>query len=279
MAQVTIVPDVYASMVTEKVKGMIKISTLAKDLGDLQGSKGDTITFPMFKTLSDAVLMAKGVALTPEELSQTSSGKKIVQYGKGVRVYDMDSLTALGQWVENGISQQARIMAHALDNEMVKDIDANAILKVSTANAKAITDDELMEGFSRFGDEQDNTDFAGIVTHSMLAGQYYKMDSFIKTTSTTANAQNGRVINGCIGYYRGTIPVMLSDINTFDTTLNECKTYIIKNDALGIMPKRDVLVEPDRKADLKATDIFADYIFAVGLIMKDGVCILRKTIV
>ncbi|ABR33537.1 hypothetical protein [Clostridium beijerinckii] len=278
MAQVTIVPDVYSTMVTEKVKGMIKISTLAKDLGDLSGNVGDTLQFPMFKALSDAELMKKGVAITPEELSQTSSGKKIVQYGKGVRVYDMDSLTALGNFVENGISQQARIMAHAQDNEMVKDIDANAILKVATAQPKAITDDELMAGFQMFGDEQDNVDFAGIVVNSLLAPSFYKMESFVKSTSTTATAQNGRVVNGCIGFYRGTIPVMLSDVNTFDSTLGECKSYIIKNDALGIMPKRDILVEPDRKPDFKATDVYADYIFACGLIMKDGVCILRKTI-
>lgn len=278
MAQVTIVPEVYSSMVTEKVKGLVKISTLAKDLGDLQGNVGDTLQFPMFKALSDAVLMTKGDSITPEELSQTSSGKKIVQYGKGVRVYDMDSLTALGNFVENGISQQARIMAHAQDDEMVKDIDANAILKVATANAKAITDDEVMAGFQMFGDEQDNVDFAGIVVNSLLAPSFYRMDSFIKSTSTTANAQNGRVINGCIGFYRGTIPVILSDVNTYDSTLAECKSYIIKNDALGIMPKRDVLVEPERKASVKATDIYADYIFACGLIMKDGVCILRKTI-
>lgn len=59
MAQVTIVPDVYSTMVTEKVKGMIKISTLAKDLGDLSGNVGDTLQFPMFKALSDAELMKK----------------------------------------------------------------------------------------------------------------------------------------------------------------------------------------------------------------------------
>ncbi|MVX64642.1 hypothetical protein GKZ28_13160 [Clostridium chromiireducens] len=278
MAQVTIVPEIYSTMVTEKVKGMVKISTLANDLGDLSGNVGDTLQFPMFKALSDAELMTKGVAITPEELSQTSSGKKIVQYGKGVRVYDMDSLTALGNFVENGISQQARIMAHAQDNEMVKDIDANAILKVATANAKSLTDDELMAGFQMFGDEQDNVDFAGIVVNSLLAPSFYKMDSFVKADITTSNPQNGRVINGCIGFYRGTIPVLLSDVNTYDSTLNECKSYIIKNDALGIMPKRDVLVEPERKASLKATDVYADYIFACGLIMKDGVCILKKTI-
>lgn len=278
MANAIIVPDVYASMVTEKVKGMVKISALAKDLGDLQGNTGDTISFPMFKALSDAQLMSKGIAITPEELSQTSSGKKIVQYGKGVRVFDMDSLTALGNFIENGISQQARIMAHARDNEMVKDIDANAILKSPTAQAKAITDDELMAGFQMFGDEQDNVDFAGIVVNSLLAPSFYKMDSFVKADVTTSNSVNGRIINGCIGYYRGTIPVILSDVNTYDSTLGECKSYIIKNDALGLMPKRDILVEPERKASLKATDVYADYIFACGLIIKDGVCILRKTI-
>lgn len=278
MANTIIVPDVYAQMTTEKVKGKIKIASMATTLGELTGNVGDTVTFPMFKALSDAELMAKGDKITLEELSQTSSGKKIVQYGKGVKVYDVDDLTALGSFIENASEQQSRLFAKALDNEMVKDIDTNAILKSSVANAKAITELELNSAMQNFGDEQDNDEFAGIVVNSLLVPSFYAMDGFVNATKTYAKDGNGKIQNGVIGYFRGSIPVIVADSNTYDTTLNECKTYIIKKGSLGIMPKRNVLVELEREASTKSTNVFADMIFACGLIQKDGVVICRKTI-
>lgn len=274
-----IVPEVYANLVTEKVKGKVKISQLADTLGVLTGEVGNTVTFPMFKALSDAVLMAKGDSITPEQLAQTSSNKSIMQYGKGVKVYDIEDLTALGRMLENGAEQQARIFARALDNEMVKDIDTNAILKSATVGANEITESELINGFTLFGDEQDNDEFAGVVINSLLAPSFYAMNGFIKSDVTYSKEGNGIIRNGVIGFYRGTIPVILSDVNTYDSTKLECKSYIIKKGALGIMPKRNVLVEEQRHAETKSTDLYADYIFACGLIQKDGVAILRKTIV
>ena len=273
-----IVPEVYANMVTEKVKGKVKISSLAENIGVLSGNVGDTVTFPMFKALSDAELMAKGDKITAEELAQTSDSKKIVQYGKGVKVYDIEDLTALGRMLDNGAEQQARIFARALDNEMVKDIDTNVILKSSTTDTKEISEHELNNAFQLFGDEQDNDEFAGIVINSLLVPSFYQMNSFVKADYTVSNEKNGKIVNGVIGYWRGTIPVILSDVNTYDNTLNETKTYIIKKGALGYMPKREVLVEEQRDASTKSTDLYADYIFACGLIQKDGVCVVRKTI-
>ena len=272
-----IVPEVYAQMVTEKVKGRIKISALADNIGVLQGGVGDTVTFPMFKALSDAELMQKGTQITPEELSQESSSKKIMQFGKGVKVYDIEDLTALGRMLENGAEQQARIFARALDNEMVKDIDTNAILK-SQSQARIITEEDLNDAFLLFGDEQDNEDFAGIVVNSLLAPSFYRMNGFVKNDMTYAKEGNGIIKNGVIGYFRGTIPVILSDVNTYDGTLNECKSYIIKKGALGVMPKRNILIEEQRDASTKSTDLYADYIFACGLIQKDGVVVVRATI-
>jgi hypothetical protein len=274
-----IVPEVYANLVTEKVKGKVKISQLADTLGVLSGNVGDTVTFPMFKALSDAVLMAKGDTITPEQLAQTSSSKKIMQYGKGVKVYDIEEEVALGRMLENGAEQQARIFARALDNEMVKDIDTNAILKSATVGANAITESELINGFQLFGDEQDNDEFAGIVINSLLAPSFYAMNGFIKSDVTYSKEGNGIIRNGVIGFYRGTIPVILSDVNTYDSTKLECKSYIIKKGALVIMPKRNILVEEQRHAETKSTDLYCDMIFATGLIMKDGVVIVRKTIV
>lgn len=280
MANTVIIPDVYAQMTTEKVKGKVRISNMAVTLGELSGNVGDTVKFPLFKALSDAELMEKGDKITTEELSQTSTSKKIMQYGKGVKVYDIDDLTALGQFIDNAQEQQARIFAKALDDEMVKDIDANVILKKATLQADSILESELVDAFQLFGDEQDNSDFSngGIVVNSKLVPSFYAMDGFVSTSKTYAKTGNGEIINGVIGYFRGSIPVCVADTNTYDSTLKECKSYIIKNGALGIMPKRGLNVEEQRDASTKSTDVYADMIFACGLIQIDCVAVVRKTI-
>lgn len=281
MANAIIIPEVYSPIVSEHVAGRIKISTLATTIDYLSNSKeGDSITFPMWKALSDAELISKGDTISVEELSQTETKKTVFRAAKGVEIYDDDSEKAIGQWIDQAQKEQGRVIAKKIDDEMVKDIDANIILKSATAQAKAITDDELMAGFQLFGDEQDNEDFAGLVVHSLLAPSFYKMDSFIKTEMTTAVQYNGKIVNGVIGFYRGSIPVMISDVNTFDSAKAECKSYIIKKGALAIMPKSDgVNVEPQRDASKLKTDVFANTLVACGLVQKDGVCVLRKTIV
>lgn len=278
-ANTVIIPQVYSGVVQDKMKGVVRISQLAQELGYLEGNVGDSVTFPVFKSISDAVLMAKGDVITPEQLNQDSTSKKIVQYGKAVRIYDIDSLTALGNFVENASNQQSTVFGRALDNELVKDIDATGLLKYAVANAKALTEDDLINGINLFGDDQNNEDMAGIVVNSLLAPSFYKMDGFVKADLTYTASGNGVITNGCIGFYRGTIPVILSDVNTFDTAKAECKSYIIKKGALAKMPKRNVNIELEREAKEKCTDVVGDYIFAVGLLDRTGVVILRKTIV
>ena len=276
-----IVPEIYSQLVTEKVKGNIKISALAVDLGELDNfaQEGDSITFPQFSALSDAELLTKGVAIPTEELKQTSTKKNVKWFGKGVEIYDIDALTGKGNFMENAISQQARLFAHSLDNELVKDIDANAILKKSVAGASALSEVELQGALQLFGDDQDNDTFGGIVINSLLLPSFYAMDGFVNSNVTYSKNGNGQIENGVIGYYRGSIPVILSDVNTYDTVSNECKTYIIKKGSLGRKDKRGVLVEVERDASKKSNNVFADEMFAVGLIQKDGVVIVRKTIV
>ena len=275
-----IIPEIYSQLLTEKVKGIVKISNLAVDLGELGefSQEGDSITFPQFCALSDAELVVKGTAISTEELKQTSTKKSVKHYGKGVKIYDIDALEGKGNFLENAVSQQARIFAVALDNEMVTDIDTNAILKSATAGAKALTESELQGAFQLFGDEQDNNDFAGIVINSQLLPSFYAMDGFVSSNKTYTAEGNGEIVNGCVGYFRGTIPVILSDVNTFDSTKNECKSYIIKKGALGRKDKRAMLVEVERNASMKCNNVFADEMFACGLVQKDGVVIIRKTI-
>lgn len=276
-----IVPEIYSQMLTEKVKGNVKISNFCIELGELDAftEEGDSITFPQFMALTDAELLARGASITTEELKQTSTKKNVKHYGKGVSILDIDAKTGKGNFLENALNQQAKVFARALDKEVVADIDANAILKKACAQGNLITEVDLQGTFALFGDDQDNDTFDGIVINSLLLPSFYAMEGFVNSTKTYAKDGNGVIANGVIGMYRGSIPVILSDVGTFDTAKSECKTYIIKKGSLGKKDKKSMEIEVERVAAKKQTNVFADSMFCCGLIQKDGVAILRKTIV
>lgn len=276
-----IIPEVFSEVLAEKVKGQVKISQFAVELQGLSefAEEGDKVSFPRWSALSDAEDLVKGDAITAEQLAQTKVTKEVKHKAKGVTIFDIDAKEGKGNFLENAVLQQARIFAKAYDDELVKDIDANATLKLATDSNAEITENELIKGFNLFGDAQDNDSFASIVINSRLLPSFYGMQGFVSKDKTYVADGNGVIVNGVVGYYRGTIPVVLSDVNTYDSAKNECKTYIIKKGALGKKSKTNgTNIEVERDASKKATNVYADDMFVCGLIDTEGVAILRMTI-
>ena len=271
-------PMIYADLVREKFEGKVKVASLATNVGFLNHTTiGETVTFPVWNKISDAEDVVKGTAVGTEELTQKSTQATIKQVAPhGIPVYDVDDITALGVAIEEGATQQGIVIARKLDTDLIAEA-MKTDLKVATANALAITGDELNAGFSMFGDEQDVEDMAGIVINSLVLPSLLKDDMFTSVERTfTANGA-GVVHNGLVGYFRG-IPVFMTDKGTYDSKANECVTFIIKKNALGYMVKRDITVEEKREPELFRSTVFSNMIYATKLMMEDGVVILKKTI-
>ena len=275
-----IIPEIYKNLITEKVKGLVKISSYAQDLGEVGNfaEEGDSITFPQFSALSDAEILVKGDGIKTEELKQTSTKKTVKHYCKGVSIYDIDAKTGMGNFQDNAVMQQARIFAKARDKECVADILANTLLKSSTENANSITNTELDNALNLWGDKQDSDSFDAIIINSRLLPSFLSMGGFVSNTLTYTKDANGIVRQGVVGFYRG-IKIVLSDVGTYDTTANECITFILKKQSLGVKDKKDgVDIEVSRDAEHKKDDIFADEIFVIGLIDKIGRASCRERV-
>ncbi|WP_129598441.1 hypothetical protein [Anaerophilus nitritogenes] len=271
-----IVPEIYAGIVREKFEGRLKVAQLATNLGILKNTRqGETVVFPRFRRIGDVEEMTKGVALTAENLEQTSSSAKIVQKGKTVRVFDYDDLTAFGNFIEEAAQQQAIVFARDLDKSLINEAMTTP-LKEKTAEATKITVTELNNAINLFGDEQDSEDMSGICVHSILIPSLINMPEFIDKSKTYNADANGVMRKGLLGYYRN-IPVFVSDV-LFDKLTNEAITLIIKKNALAYMEKREINIELEREAKLKATDVVADYIYATKLVDDSGVVMLKKSL-
>lgn len=271
-------PDVYASLVREKIAGKVKILQLADNIGEIDEFRevGETIHFPAWVYIGDAETLASKGTITPTELDQTDSTATVTHAAKGVSIYDRQNLEAIGNQIEEGADQLALSIARKLDSDLVTEILDNVVLKQPTTGAEAITEEELWDALGLFGDEQDTEEFRGMVINSKLMKSFYSMPSFVSAQNTMSVENNGIPRNGLFGFFRG-IPVYVADKGTYDTVNSECITYIIKNQGLGYKMKRDLFIEEQRDSSKKRTDLFADSLYAVKLLDPSKVVIAKKT--
>lgn len=270
-------PEIYAKIVEEKMKGKMILTNWADQVGVLTGSVGETVIFPKWNTIGKATELVKGKDIPLEELTQDDSCKATIKQfcAPGVLVFDIDNLTALGDSIDEAARQQGVALARAKDSCLMDEC-LTSKLKVKTASKTEITSEELSKGLQMYGDEQDVTDFHGILVNSLVASSFYKMPEFVKADYTFNGVNgNGVVHNNIIGTFRG-IPVVMSDFNTYKD--GECVTVIVKKHSLGKMPKRGVLCEVQRLAGKKATAVYSDEIGALKMINNEGVVVLRNTI-
>lgn len=277
-----VIPSIFAEATNSAMDHAIRIGKVAFDATDLVPDItecGDEVHFPTVDRISGAEVMEKGTDLTPSELSMTDNKATIKQVGKAVRVYDKDATQVKGRVVDLLSEQIGQAMADAVDADLVAEMDKAAAYKTATGAADTITYTEIESGFDNFGDNVATNSFAGIIINSRLRSAFMAMPQFTKVDYTFAKEGNGVVDDeGIVGYWNGIIPVIVCNNNTYDTTNNECKTYIVKKDSLGIIVQKDASVEEERESLKKATLLSADKLYAVKLLNTKGVAILRKTI-
>lgn len=208
----------------------------------------------------------------------SDSTAKIGQVGKSVRIYDKDSIQVKGAMKDRMADQIGEVMAKDVDKSLVDEMDANAVYKVPTSAPESLTALEIEAAFDCFGDDVDSANFAGILINHRLRKEFTAMDEFTSVSKTYAKDSNGVVENGIVGYWLGVIPVIICDNNTYDTVSKECKTYIVRKNALGVIWQKEVTIEEEREAKRLATDLVASDLYAVKLMDTKGCVILRKTI-
>lgn len=281
MANTLVIPELFSEAVNSKMEVSLRVGRLATDMTDLAEdirTCGDTIHFPTFDRISDAATVVKGTPLVPEEVNMSDSTAKIKQVGKSVRIYDKDSIQVKGAMKDRMAEQMGEVMAKDVDKNLVDEMDANAVYKVSTSTTESIAKTEIEAAFDCFGDDVDSANFAGILINHRLRSTFTNMDEFTSISKTYAKDGNGVVEDGVVGYWLGVIPVIICDNNTYDATAKECKTYLVRKNALGVIWQKEVTIEEEREGKLLATDLIASDLYAVKLMDTKGCVVLRKTV-
>lgn len=266
-------PTIYKQLMSEQYEKRKIILELAKDLGSISGTVGETVSFPRFKQIGDAKLLTKGQGIDLEELEQTESTASIVMASSGVRIYDIDDMTSFGNHVQESAFQQAEVILRKVENDIIEEA-IDSPLQSNMADVMEMVESNLIDAMSLLGDNQNSEDMAGIVIHSGLIGSMINMPSFVDATKTHTAIGNGILRNNLLGFWRN-IPVYIYDNGTFVD--GEAVALIIKKGSLGYMTKRDFKLELDRQAKYQATDSYATKVYATKRLSDSGVVVLRKS--
>ena len=277
-----ILPEIFAQAVNEKLGVSLRIGRVAYnatndvDDGAIRNA-GETIHFPTINRVAKAVQVVKGTPLVPDTIDMRETTATIKHMAVPFRVFDVEQIQIKGNAMNNVVEQVGTEMARQIDADLADAMDQEAVFKVPTSSDSAITLDELYAAIGYFDDNIDTNTFAGIIINSRLWNSFIRFDEFIKTEYGWSNQNNGVVRDGVIGYMFGGIPVIVCNNNTFDETLNECKTYFVKKNSLGYIFQRDISLKEQYEALLLATNVVASSLYTTKLLDSKGCVILRKT--
>lgn len=273
--QNVIVPEVYASLVREKIAGKCKVAQFLVNLGDLHGKVGETLTMPKWAYIGDAKDWNINTPMDVTQMKQTSTQAtiKAIQ-APAVKVADYDNEVELGNAIEEASSQQALGVARKYDTDAIA-CALESPLKYKLATKNTVTQDELIAMLGLYGDDRDSADFDAIVVHSAFAPSFYQMPMFVKKDLTMTADGNGIAVNGIIGTFLN-IPVVLSD-RLYDATNQEGFILMMKKNAISIIPKENPFAEASRDASLRQTTIYLSQFYAMAL-TDDEAIVFAKTV-
>ena len=273
--QNVIVPEVYAQLVRDKIKGKVKVAQFLVNLGDLHGKVGETIQFGKWGYIGDGKDWNPNTPMDVTQMKQTTTSAtiKAIQ-APAVKVADYDSEVELGNAIEEASEQQSIAVGRKYDTDAIA-CALTSPLKYQLGAKNTVTQDEMIAMLGLYGDDRDSADFDAIVISSLFAKDFYKMDMFTSRERTMTKDGNGIAVNGVIGEFLG-IPVVLSD-RLYDSTNTEGFILVMKKNAISIIPKENPFAEVSRDASLRQSIIYLSQFYAMAL-TDDTAIVVAKTV-
>ena len=271
-----IIPEVYASLVREKIAGKVKVAQFLVNLGDLHGKVGETLTMPKWAYIGDAKDWNISTPMDVTQMKQTTTQAtiKAIQ-APAVKIADYDNEVELGNAIEEASNQQAIAVGRKYDTDAIA-CALTSPLKFQLATKNTVTQAEMISILGLYGDDRDTVDFDAIVIHSSFAPSFYAMDMFTSRNLTMTEDGNGIAVNGEIGTFLG-IPVVLSD-RLYDATNQEGFILVMKKNAISIIPKENPFAEASRDASLRQTTIYLSQFYAMALTDDEAIVFAKKVL-
>lgn len=246
-------PEVMADMISAELPNAIRFSPLAKVDYTLVGRPGDTVTVPKFLYIGDAKDVAEGAPIDLELLTTDKDTFSIKKAGKGLEITDEAVLSGYGDPIGEAQRQLVMSIANKIDNDSLTALATTPLVYPTAAGAK-LTVATVDAAQQVFGDEELG---AMVLIANPRDAANLRADAS-GTWSRASDLGDTIIRNGTFGEVLGAQVVR-------SNKLPVGTAYLVKEGALAIYLKRDILVEADRDIVTKTTVITADEHYGVHL--------------
>ena len=264
-------PDVFGDMLQASFLGRVVLGNPANGFAlaadTLVGVPGETVHFPKWGALGDLADLTEGVPMTTEQLTTSDDTATIKEAGKAAEVTDKAMLVGLGDPLAEIRRQYGVLAARKVDGDLIT--EATSAGAYTHSPAAIISWNEIVTAISKFGDEWDPADYAGLVIHSKQHTDLLKDTNFI---SRDKLGDLATIPRGVVGRAGG-VNVYMTD----RVTVAGGPTYkalLVRTNALGLLYKRRPIVEQDRDILKRSTVVTTNMHYAVKRVNDQGVCIL-----
>ena len=245
MANTIIMKEMLANFIEQKLGDAIKLYPLAK-VENVDAEAGDTIRIPKTAYIGDASIVEAGVAIPLEFVTQTSETVKVAKAAKGL-TFTVEDINNAYMDVQGEAEKQ---LLKAIANKVEKDLFACLDEATQNATIATLDVDGLAEAVVPFGEDLEEPMFL-LVNPADLA-VLRKDDNFI----INANHAEGAVKSAGSIFGMEVVVTNRVEANT---------AYIVKNEAVALYLKQDVLVEEEKDIIKQVHNIVATQHYAVAL--------------
>lgn len=266
-----IVPEVWGDVAQAKFTGAVRVAGSTAVLTDntLAGQPGDTINFPRWGALGELDELTEAVAMDTSVMGQTASTATIKEAGKAVEISDTALLTALGDPRAEAQRQFGILAARKVDAELIATAQADETGQgggqpyQTTVTGGALSWPGVVQAIGTFGDEWDPAEMAGLYINSAQQAQIFADDQFINASNLGADTA---VTTGQVGVIGG-VPVIVTN------RIAAGKFLLMRRNSLGLLYKRQPLVETDRDILKRTTVVTTTVHYAVKRLDDRGVLV------
>lgn len=248
-----VIPEVLSDYVNTKLTDAIKFAPYADVDTTLVNRGGDTLSLPVYAYIGDATDVAEGADITISKLTASKTDVKVKKAGKGVEISDEAMLSAYGDPIAEASDQMALSIGSKIDNDMVETLKTATLAHNCTGK---LTADEIVSALVKFGEDLEGDKF--LFVDAEQHADLLKEESWVKVTDMGVQT----LMKGVVGMIAGCQVVISNKIKKSGSNKTN---FIIKRGALGLLLKRDTVIEADRDIIAKATVLTADKHYATYL--------------
>lgn len=259
-------PQVLAPIVSYEFKNALRFTPLARIDNTLQGTAGNTLTFPAFTYIGDAQDVAEGAPIPLDKLGTSTTSATVKKAAKGTEITDEAVLSGYGDPVGESTKQLGLSIANKVDNDILA-----AALTATQSVDFAATSDMVQSALTVFATNSDDDDSPVVAV--MSPADAAALRKAARNEGTGSEVSANALVNGTKFEVLGVQIIESNKVTAGQAIFIKVNAT---SPAIKLIMKKSASVETDRNIITKTTVLTADEHYVAYLYDPTKVVVAKK---